>query len=305
MNRARPHRFVHSPLIFILVILVPACARGPARAPYPHESILTVVAELKIHLNKDPWRQPPGRDLTGANIYRVSLARLESLESMTGEEYADVLAFAAAECLERLGAWARARDGFERAAARQSSLADEARRRAALAGRMATLTDRATFARTLEGYLNDLDVLDRRLADWADEQSGWPYGSFIRLERERAVAEAARYHFNNRMVLAGGLERALDAARRLVDRSEGGWRYCQHLLMLGEFYETLARDWTAEHPPEGADLRLDAPWAGYVNQAREAYQRVAQTDGDPAKPEGQGRLGALEAYALRIEALAR
>ena len=40
-------------------------------------------------------------------------------------------------------------------------------------------------------------------------------------------------------------------------------------------------------------------------KARQAYRRTAQADGDPVKLEGQARLRALDAYALRMQDWAR
>jgi len=288
-----------------LLGLLAGCAHTPVKAPYPHESILTVVAELKIYLAQDPYRQEPGKDLNGRNIFRVTLERLARLEEASGAQYADVLSFARAQCLERLGEWAKASGAFEACAARATSLAAPARQCAAAAARMDALTRRNTQSPTLESYLNDLDVAERRLGEWALERPLWPYESAIRQAREQIGEERVWLLFTNRLVQERGAGRAVEAAQRLIEANKESWRTGEHWLLLGSLYEAMARDWTTQHRPDGLVFKTDQGWGGWIEQARAAYRRVAQSDGDPAKLEGQARLRALDAYALRVQGAAR
>lgn len=292
---------------FLLALLaLTACAQRVPQAPYPHESIMTVIAELRIHLERDPYQRPPGLDLEGGNIYRVSLVRLRQLDRMTGEEYRDVLAFARAQCLERLGNWPEAAEAYEQAALGKSPLADLARERARMAALLAGLADKDSMSQTMDGYLNDLDVLERQLDKQLAKGLTWPYDSFVKIELERTQREKARLLFNNRLVRPGALRRALEQAARLVETHTESWRISEHRLMLGSFYETMARDWAAENPPQEQSFAVgEENWKSWANQAREAYRTVAQTDGDPVKPEGLARLRTLDAWSLRIESLAR
>lgn len=292
--------------VFLIAALLTGCAGVSTKAPYPHESVLTIVAELKIFLSQDPYRQAPGQDLNGRNIYRVSLERLGALGTMSGaEQYHDAIAFARGECLERLGEWSAAQRAFADAAATSTPLSQTAATRSAWAARMVKLTDRRAFAPTLDGYLNDLDVQERSVREWLAAKSAWPYDAYLRQFLEQIQVERARLFFMNRLVLASAASKALVAGQTLVDEHPQSWRASEHGLLLGSMYETLARDWTFQNRPDGPAPRLDEGWSGWVERARAAYRKVAQTDGDPAKLEGQARLRALDAYALRMQALAR
>ncbi len=291
--------------LLLVAALGVGCSRADQRSPYPHESVMTVMLELKLFLERDPYRRAAGSDLEGRNIFKVSLARLDSLAQLTAPEYADVLAFARGECLERLGEHQAAAAAFSQAADLKTSLAEPARARAELAGRLAGLVDRAEFAPSAEGFLNDLEVLERRLAEWIDSGPPYPYESLARLERERAQEERARLLLANRFVLHEGPARAVAAARQLVETNGDSHRINQNRLLAGEVFETFARDWAASQRPEEAAFDADGRWGDLVAQAREAYRLVAQADGDPAKLEGQARLRALDAWALRIKSLAR
>jgi hypothetical protein len=272
--------------------------------------VLTVIAELKLNLAQDPYRFPPGKDLQGRNIYRVTLTRLDSLDELTDPAYADTLAFARGECLERLGDWTGAAKAFDRAttgtAGANSTLADQAALRAAAARKMAGLVDRSAMERaSIEGYLNDVDVMERRLLEWAGEKPVWPYASFARLEAARGREERAQILFDNRRILRDGAQRAIEAAQSLTADFADSWRISEHWLTLGGLFERLARDWNREVPPEGPAGSDDGRWRQYVDQARVAYRKAAQADGDPVKPEGEARLRALDAYALRMQDLSR
>lgn len=291
-------------LSFIIPFLLLACARSSDRVPYPHESVLTVVMELKMFLAQDPYLRPPGTDLEGRNIFKVSLARLDALGGLTGPEYKDVLAFARGQCQERLGQWEKAAASFDEATSAATRLGPAARERAAAARRVNELVNRAAFSATLEGYLNDLDVLQRRLADWIERKPPFPYESFARAERERAQEERLHLLIENRLVLKDGAARAASVAEAFIEQNAQSWRINLDRLLQGGLFETLARDWSAVNRPEGPDFNADM-WTAWVERARAAYRKVAQADGDPAKPEGQARLRVLDAYAMRIKSQSR
>ncbi len=280
--------------------------RAPVKAPYPHESVLAVVAELKIFLDQDPYRLPPGRDLQNQNIFRVTLIRLKTLEELSPAEYRDILLYARAECLERLGDWPAAEKAFADCAASGTSLAPKSTERTAMAARMRQLTNRTAMAATMNGYLNDLTVLQRALQTWQSENPPFPYPSLIRRERELAQEEIVRLNFSHRLVQPGALEQAVKALSDLLEENKESSHYYDHWLLAGQLYETLATDLTADVRPGGvAFAAAEKIWSKYVEQARQAYRQVAQADGYSVKPEGQARLRALEAYALRIKSEAK
>jgi tetratricopeptide (TPR) repeat protein len=284
-------------LVLALGVGAAGCKRVEPRVPYPHESILTIVAELKLFLEQDPYTQPPGTDLEGRNIFRVTLERLAQLEPLLDAEYEDVLAFARGECLERLGAWPEAAQAFAQAGATSSTLAAAALRRGEQALRMAALIDPAKFSPDLRGRMNDLQVAQQKLREWAGESPPWPIGSFIEVERERAQEQQARLQFT--------IERAIAPTQALAADNTRSSRAMQHQITLGTAFETMAREWTGIYRPEQTGIPEDAPWAGWVEAAREAYRKAALADGNPAKPEAQARLRALDAYALRMQNLGR
>ncbi len=293
--------------IFLFPFFV-ACSRSSNRAPYPHESALSIIAELKIGLRSDPYKDEPARDLEGANLYRVTLARLDSLNELLSKskpgEYDDVIAFARGECHERLGSWGDAELEFGRAARAGTSLTEAAETRKNWSRRFADATSPTTGSLTLEGFVNALDLRRIDLEKMRGENPPFPYGSFARVEMESALEAKATFLFSNRLILPRGVESALEAAKSLVEENRESRKRGQNQLLLGEIYETLARDYARLFPPEQGKFD-SAPWSQWMESARTAYREASQADGDPAKPEGEARLRALDAYAQRIADAAR
>lgn len=257
-----------------------------------------MIAELRIHLRADPFRDAPGRDLEGRNIFRVTLDRINQLQDLTAAEYDDVLAFAAGECFERLGQWSDAAASFRAVVEADTILSKEAGRRAEWAGRMFEATAEEERARSIEEYLNALALRRARLLALLEQNPPFPYEGFLRREAEDEMRERATFLFANRFVVDGGTDRAIGAARQLADETKESRRHGFNLILLGRIFETLAADYVVFTDPESGEFDR-VKWSGWIDEARGVYRRVAQTDGDPAKPEGLARMRALDAFALR------
>src|SRR5205809_4336998 len=107
----------------------PPARAGDATGAYaPYEDLLEVLGDLTWHLRDDLYRFPPPKDPTGHDLYRLALSRLENWEKRYPGRLRDVVGYARAEALERLGEYAKAADGYGRVVAEGSPLADQARR---------------------------------------------------------------------------------------------------------------------------------------------------------------------------------
>ena len=232
-----------------------------------------------------PYRQAPGQDLEGSNIFRISLTRLDQLEALAPDDYRDVLAFGRGQCLERLGRWEEAIAQFDVAAGCQTTLSPTAAQYAQQARSLWALAARGGFSTSLEGYLNDLDVLRRELDERLEQgEWTWPHDALAHRELERAQEETVALLLNNRMVLEDATARVAQAAQQLAKDHTESWRAAQHGLTLGTVYETLAHDWTARFRPEEVGFPEEQnQWEVWVNLARQAYQGVARRDGDPGQ----------------------
>lgn len=261
---------------------------------------------MKVFARLDPYRVQPGRDLEGQNIFRVTLGRLEEeIDPALGSQFDDILAFARGECLERLGRWEEAAEAFELAASGGTAiLTEEAEARRQWDRRIALATRLPDGPVGLDAFLIHLDARRAELGALISGNPAPPYSSYLLLEREKALAQKTNYLFANRFVIRGGADGAVEAAELLIEENEASHRFGEHLLLLGYIHENRARDYAQLNDPTSPRFDLDL-WRGLVARARAAYTRLSRADGDPAKPEGQARLRALEAFAERTLARAR
>ncbi len=290
-----------------------ACA--PARPPDPSfdpaASVLEVVSVLRRHVPDDTYRFPAARDFSGRNLYRASLLRLENLEQAHAEALRaghmdDVIAFAKGRALERLRAFDLAAASYRVAAGREGSLADPARRGAALCDVFAEAAAIAPAA-AIEGTVADPDaildahalrlgLLEAIRADARDTH----YAAILAEEIEEADVERARRFVALRQVLPEGDVRAVGELQRVVVGHRESKNANRHLLELADLYAALATEYVEANPPEG--LRFDPPgFQDLVDAASRLYEAVANQDGTTEKLEAQRRLEAFLAFTLRVD----
>jgi hypothetical protein len=305
-----------------LPTLVAALALGCAGAASdprfdPSESVLEVVAVLRRHVPDDTYRFEPAVDVTGRNVYRASLVRLENLERVHADALRsgyldDVIAFAKGRALERLRSFELAAEAYRRAAAREGVLEPEALRGAALcdalaeAARIGFDLERPLAADANAGPASADEALaafDQRVAlleAMAPDVEGSHYAHVVREEIERADMARARWFDAVRLLAPDGNVRALAERQRLVVRHRESRLHNRHLLALADLYADVAAEYVEAHPPEG--LLFDSPtFQELAESAARLYEVVANQDGTSEKLEAQQRLEAFLAFTLRVD----
>src|SRR5207249_2588860 len=193
----------------VLALLLAAGLGGPpARAGdatgafAPYEDLLEVLGDLTWHLRHD--------------LYRFALSRLENWEKRYPGRLRDVVGYARAEALERLGEYAKAADGYGRVVAEGSPLADQARtareRAASFAEAAALPEDGPDVDATLAALRRKLDAWGRLVERW----TGTPYETPALVEEERLERAAAGVVVRNRTIVQDGTLTAERALRFLV-----------------------------------------------------------------------------------------
>jgi hypothetical protein len=293
------------------------CASTPAADPIyaPTQGVLEVVAVLRQHVPDDTYRFPPAQDFTGRNVYRSSLLRLESLESMHGESLRaahmeGVLLFAKGRALERLRAYDLAAQQYRLAAELDRELAVEAERSADLcealdeAARLAVGLDDLAAQRGLdadpEAVLAAFELRTSRLEALERAAAGTHHAAVVREEIERGDVARSEYFLALRQLLPDGDVRAAGELERLVERHGGSKNANRHILALAELYEELAVEYVDAYPPES--LRFDpVHFQELIDATARLYEVVANQDGRPEKLEASRRLEAFLAFTLRVD----
>src|SRR5437762_4256203 len=173
--------------------------------------LLKVVAEFQRVAGKDTYRFPIPKDVTGANIYKATLTRLQDYEAKHPGAYPELLAFTCGRAYEGLHEYEKASAQYQIVSQSKNRLSAEAAEAIAVLARFQEIKQRPLAASTPLAYLQ---ALDNQVAAWQDlqkQQAGTPYEALAREEEERldwakvAFLELNRYRIedgNESVVLA-------------------------------------------------------------------------------------------------------
>ena len=299
------------------VVLLASCASTPDPNPRyrPSESVLEVVAVLRRHVPDDTYRFEPATDFTGRNVYRSSLLRLESLETIHTDtlragHMEGVIAFAKGRSLERLRAFELAAQEYQLAAELDPKLAVEAGRSRDVCVELAKITELGVGLDELAASVAidiDADAMSdryderaRRLAELARLTESTHHSYIVREEIERTDVAKAQYFVATRQILPNGDVRAAAELQRVVIQNKDSKHSNHHILDLADLYEELAFEYLDAYPPES--LEFDpARFQELVEATTRLYELVAGQDGKPERLEASRRLEAFLAFVLRVD----
>jgi hypothetical protein len=301
----------------VALLALAACSSTPEPdSRYrPAETVLEVISVLRRHVPDDTYRFEPARDFTGRNVYRSTLLRLESLESVHADtlratDMAGVVTFAKGRALERLRAYGLAADEYRLAAELDRDLAVEAGRGADLcqalhdAVPMAVGPDDLAAQRGLatdtDGELARFEARMLRLEELLRSVEGTHYAYIVLEEIERADVARADYFVGLRHILPEGDVRAAAELQRVISRHRESKHANRHILALAQLYEGLAVEYVDAHSPESLDFD-PVRFQELIDATSRLYEVVASQDGKPEKLEASRRLEAFLAFALRVD----
>jgi hypothetical protein len=287
--------------------LTAACASTPPPDPTyaPTQSVLEVVALLRLHVEDDTYRFPPARDFTGKNVYRAVLGRLESLEQIHAERFGagyltDVIWFSKARALERIGEFDLAAKHYQRTQELETPLRDAAQQGRAICEQLAAAR-RVEIDPTAEPEqaLAAFDQRSGQLDALRPQVEGTHYRHVLQEELERVDRERADY-FAARSRLDPRLDAfVLQELQEVVQRHRDSKLEARHLLALADFYAELSRRYVGRYPPTA--LGFDpAVFDEYAFGATRTYEVVSQRDGALEKLEASRKLQAFLAFTLEV-----
>jgi len=268
------------------------------------EDLLKVVGEFQRVAAKDTYRFPIPKDVTGANVNKATLRRLQDYETKHPGAYPDILAFTRGRAYESLHEYDQAIAQYQIVSQSKYPLNTEAGKAVTILTQFRDLQKRPVTATTPVEYIQ---ALDRHIAAWQEiqtQQVGTPYVALAREEEERLDQAKVTFLLLNRHRLEDGNASVVVAFNQLIKKhTESKHRY-RYQIELGDFYFTLAQEYVAQNDPQ--TLQFDSATFEEVGRAAlRAYGQVAQEDGVIEKLEAKGKLEALEAYMARIGQLSR
>lgn len=292
-------------LALLLVLCACASTRDPDPKYEPTQSLLEAVSVLRLHVEDDTYRFPPARDFAGKNVYRATLARLESLEEIHAAKFrsgymVDVILFAKARALERMTEFDLAAKHYLRVSELDSPLAPQAASAQRICARLAEAAGiepapDAPVKRALELF----EIRRTTLVALREELLDTHYAYVIDEELERADRARAQY-FAARSALVPGLAAlALELHQELVSEHAPSKHHNRNLLELADFYATLSRRYVARFPPVSLDFDPGA-FDEYAFGARRLYEVVSRQDGTVEKIEAARKLEAFLGFTLSV-----
>lgn len=291
----------------LIAILVAGCSSraSPPEARYAAAGdLLDVVKDFQRLAKEDTYRFSIPKDVTGTNIMKATLVRLNDYETKNPGQYGDIVMFNKAAALERLREYDQAAALYRKVAETGGRLAGEATKNAQILDDFLRIFDRQVPSEDPFKYIAGLD---EKVTAWnllIAKHRGTPYEFLARVEEERIDRAKVAFVEANRYRLKDGNQLTIVGYSQLVTKHEQSKNLHRYLLDFGDFYMVLAKDYASQYDPQG--LIFDSKLLDqFVKSALKLYSEVAQVDGILEKIEAQGKIEAARGFLEKITRLNR
>ena len=304
---AHHHKTVTALWLWALVFLgAVGCTRTEPPDPryVQPANLLEIINEFRRLSREDVYRFDIPKDVTGANILKATLLRLEDYQRKHGNGYKDIVEFTRATAYERLRDYDRAIRHYRNVARAGGERAGPATRRL---DALRTFQRISRTALPKEDPFEYIKVLDDVVLAWnalIREHEGTPLEYLARVEAERIDRAKVAFVELNRHRLNQGNELVVLGYSQLLSRHVRSRNYHRHLLDFGDYYVGLAREYSLRNDPQGLDFHIET-FEGFARSAMKLYAEVAQQDGALEKLEAGAKLEGLKGLMERTRRLNR
>ena len=278
---------------------------GPPDTRYvPAGDLLDIVKDFQRLAKEDTYRFPIPKDVTGINIMKATLVRLNDYERKNPNQFSDIVQFNKALALERLREYDQAAALYRKVAETDGRLAAEAAKNAEILDQFLRIFDKVIPTDDPFKYIAGLD---EKVAAWnqlIQKYQGTQYAFLARVEEERVDRAKVAFVEANRYRLKEGNQLTIVGYSQLVTKHQQSKNIYRFLLDFGDFYMVLANEYASQYDPEGLvfDIKvLDQ----FVKSALKLYTEVGQVDGIVEKIEAQGKIEATRGFLEKMTRLNR
>ena len=292
--------------IMIAAVSGAGCSRtvSPEIRYVPAGDLLDIVKDFQRLAREDTYRFPIPKDVTGVNIMKATLVRLDDYEKKNPGKFTDIIQFNKALALERLREYEQAAALYRKVAETEGRLGKEAAKNAEILDSFLVILDQPLASEDPFEYMKGLDEKVIAWNQLITKNQGTAYEFLARVEEERvdrakvAFVEANRYRLKegNQLVILGYTQ--LSTKHR---QSKNIYRF---LLDFGDFYELLAKEYASQYDPESLNFDIKT-FELFVKSALRLYNEVARVDGILEKIEAQGKIEALRGLLEKTTRLSR
>jgi hypothetical protein len=270
----------------------------------PAQNLMDVVKDFQRFAREDVYRLPIAKDVTGVNVMKAALVRLDDYERKNPRQFIDIIVYSRAMAYERLRDYDQALAQYRRVAEMDGTLRPEAAKNIEALESFKGILDKPLAAGDPFAYMKGLDDKVDSWNELVRKHQGTAYEYLARVEEERIDRAKVAFVELNRSRLTDGNQVTILAYSQLVTKHRQSKNYYRHLLDFGDFYVRLAKDYTAENDPEGLAFDLNA-YDQLAKSALRLYTEVADVDGIVEKIEAQGKIEALRGLTEKIRRLNR
>lgn len=302
-NRRRGWRQL-APLL-LLVAAAGCSGTAPADPQYVQPAnLLEIVKEFQRISREDIYRFEIPKDVTGSNILKATLLRLDDFETKHPGTYNDIVAFTRAQAYERLRAYPEALRHYQEVTQYGGELGAKAREHIEALELFQQVRNTPLPATNPFDYIK---ALDQKVAAWnalIEKYRGSPLEFLARLEEERVDRAKVAFVELNRYRLKDGNRLVVVGYGQLLSKHSQSKNYYRYLLDFGDYYVELAKEYAIQNDPEGLDFELET-FEEFAKSAMNLYTEVAQQDGILEKVEAQGKLDSLKGLMDKMRRLNR
>jgi len=292
--------------LFLSVLLSWSCSTRAVPEPQylPAVGLLDIVKDFQRLAREDAYRFPIPKDVTGINIMKATVVRLEDYEKKNPGQFSDIIHFSKATAYERLREYDQAIAYYRKVGESDGRLGAEA---------VKNIEVLESFQRILQKPLPVQDPMeyikgmDEKVAAWNEvirKYQGSPYEFLARVEEERIDRAKVAFVELNRYRMKDGNQLVILGYSQLVTKHRQSKNLYRYLLDFGDFYALLAKEYTMQNDPEGLSFDQQV-FDQFAKSALRLYTEVAQVDGILEKIEAQGKIEGLRGLTEKMRRLNR
>lgn len=266
--------------------------------------MLDIVKDFQRLAKEDTYRFTIPKDVTGMNIMKATLVRLDDYEKKNPEKFTDIVQFNKALALERLREYNQAIAYYRKAAEAGSQLGTEAIKNIEILENFQNVLDEPLETEDPFQYIKGLDA---KVAAWNAlhrKYQGTAYEFLARVEEEHIDRAKVAFVEANRYRLKDGNQLVILGYSQLVTKHRQSKNIYRFLLDFADFYVLLAKEYATQYDPEGLNFDFKT-FDQLAKSALKLYTEVVQVDGILEKIEAQGKIEALRGVTEKIARLNR
>ncbi len=291
----------------LLLILSAGCSSKKIPQEPQYEAagnLLETIKDFQRLAREDLYRYSIPKDVTGTNIMKATLVRLDDYEDIYPNRFSDLVNFSKAMAYERLRDYEQAVNYYRKVANSNGRLGEQAENNILV---LEAFKEILLEPLPTQDPFEYIKALDNKVVAWNQltvQYNGTPYEYLARVEEEKIDRAKVAFADINRHRLKDGNQLVILGYTQLITKHRQSKNLYWYLLDYGDYYVKLAKEYAAQNDPEG--LNFDPDTFDHLSKsALKFYTEVSQQDGITEKLEAKGKIQSLQALMQKIRSLNR